>query len=154
MANFSANSVNFAPFADAFTGGANAPTGNQRYYADGNLGDHPFETEPVYRDMDVEFVAIFSGVGEIRMLWLGRKINATLLFVGTEAQVRTLWTSTLASFRPHPPVRYTVALPNGASYPGCVLESFPDVPKFVSPFVGDIMVFSAPVIFRQKSTSN
>jgi len=94
-------------------GGANAPSGNAKWYADGNYGDDPFETEPQYREVDCEYVGVFDGVGTNRMLFLGRMIFATLLFTGTEAQCRSQWASVHASLTQL--ARYTVALPNGAS---------------------------------------
>ena len=151
MANLTINGQAFGPFSALFVGGANAPTGNSQAYADGNYGDVPFESEPVYREQDVEYVGVLDGVGTIRTVWLGRYIYATLLFTGTVTQIRTNWATVHASAAQL--ARYSVALPNGATYAGCKLVNF-DRPRFVDYYIGGIVVAAANVTLRQKSTAN
>ena len=146
------NGQSFTAYGEnAFAGGANAPTAGQ-YFADRNYGNWPRVGAPIYKDEDIVLTGLYDGVGTVRKTLLGRTIAATLLIVGaSENNIRTTISTLQTAFSQL--ARYTIALPNGASYDGCKLVSGMDDWEIVEHFQ-DSMVARVPCVFMQKSLTN
>lgn len=120
MANLVIDGTTFTPFTGGFTGTVPA-TGT--YYSEGGAyGAAPFAGPPVKEQENLTFNDV-DGTATRDRGFRFRPITANVIFCGTVSSVNTAVKSFYEGMRPIGSLctRFTVSLPDGASYDGCHL---------------------------------
>ncbi|HEY3320883.1 MAG TPA: hypothetical protein VGP72_10500 [Planctomycetota bacterium] len=147
MSYLTASSCTFEPLPDGIiVGPAHLDSGD--YYDVGMVGTAPAAGQRMYDDAPVTFVGI-DGVAHIRKGFRGMPIYATLVFAGSVNQCHTRCKNALDALSQQ--ARYSVGLPDGATFQGCKLQNV-GVPSWRN-VSGGCLLF-VPVTFIQLSDTN
>jgi hypothetical protein len=145
----------FASLETGFTAGILA-AGN--YYPTGadsiGMGGPPSVGEPASRRIKGGFpgqAGLFTKDFSGAFIGEGTPVYADLIFAGTEAQCRAAFEAARALF--YAPPRYSIVLPNGATFQGCLLKPGGiGRPRF--DWINGTIVMFAPFAFEQLSATN
>jgi hypothetical protein len=145
MATLTVNGLAYTELYESING---ATYVQGRYHAHGVPGMAPSAGAPIYRDVEVEFPGV-DGIGVIRFGFRGRPLYMALCWVGTESYCQTTQKSDMDTLTQL--ARYSVTLPNGATFPGCRL--FSDGPPSWFNLSGAVCCWQQ-IVVRQMSLSN
>lgn len=149
------NGATFTSLETGFTAGVLA-AGN--YYPTGGemvpMGGPPTVGEPSSRRVRGGFpgqAGLFTKDFSGAFYGEGTPIYADLIFAGTESAARSAFETYRASF--YTPPRYSIILPNGATFQGCLLkQGGVGRPRFE--WINGVVLLFAPFMFEQLSAAN
>lgn len=145
MAYFEANGLQFEPLPVGVS-----PTALVQgiYHDTGRYGPAPVASRPIYQDDPLSWPGV-DGVVIVRHGFRGRLIFATLVFAGPLSFAHSEAKDTLETLASN--TRYTISMPEGASYDGCKLQEAGQG-SFIN-MSGGVLLF-IPAIFNQFSLTN